>query len=66
MVKKYFGDNYNAKSIGQPKIVLDNTMKNYIISKKVECSIISQIIHRDHSNDPVLENLTSGLKISYR
>lgn len=69
MVKKYLGDNYNPKSIGQPKMVLDDTVYNLLFQKMWNMaldSILSQIIHRCHSNDPVLENLTPGLKISYR
>ena len=70
MVKQYLGDNYNSKCNGRPKIVLDDTVKNFIVSKKVECgvgcSILTQIIRRDHSNDTVLENFSPVSKISYR
>ena len=51
-------------------MVLDNSVKNFIISKKVEygvgCSFLTQIMRSDHSNDTVLENLHPGSKISYR
>ncbi|KAK8889031.1 hypothetical protein M9Y10_033774 [Tritrichomonas musculus] len=70
MVKQYLGNDYKPKCIGRPKMVLDDTVKNFIVSKKVECgvgcSILTQIIRHDHSNDTVMENLPPGSKISYR
>ncbi|KAK8863575.1 hypothetical protein M9Y10_011261 [Tritrichomonas musculus] len=70
MVKQYLGNDYKPKCIGRQKMVLDDTVKNFIVSKKVECgvgcSILTQTICRDHSNDTVMENLPPGSKISYR